>query len=243
MQAYTHGESGEPQPGRHNSGVGAARLRLDGFVSINAPRLFNLPGVPHSLPSFTTVELTVPTAIKCPAPTNHTLPSGPPQTTCSFEVPGHKCSNLPGYSTVTCQVADDCAKKVQQPLSGCTCAGKPVQCVSGICTNPAAPGGGDLCATGQNSSKVPKYTVNGGLVLELNVQTSVAGLVYAEVQDGQTGVALPGFALADAHGVRGYATCSCKHVNIAAFEPLLTYECVPAAIFCTSQSDGQGATR
>ncbi len=41
-QAYTHHENGEPQPGRHNSGVGAARVRLDGFVSINAPRRFNL---------------------------------------------------------------------------------------------------------------------------------------------------------------------------------------------------------
>ena len=31
--AYTHGEDGEPAPGRHNSGVGAARVRLDGTCS------------------------------------------------------------------------------------------------------------------------------------------------------------------------------------------------------------------
>ena len=35
------------------------------------------------------------------------------------------------------------------------------------------------------------------------MQTSVAGLVYVEVQDGATGAPLPGHALADARGVRG----------------------------------------
>lgn len=206
-QAYTHGESGQPQPGRHNSGVGAARLRLDGFVSINAPRQFNVPNMPHSLPSFTTVSLSVPSAANCHVPTNRTVPSHPPSTCCSFEVPGRDCSNKPGYSTVTCQAASDCAKKVQQPLSGCTCGGKPVQCISGICTNRDEHGGGDLCATGQNSSKTPRIALDGGLVLELNVQTSVAGLVYVELQDGKTGAPLPGHALGDARGVRGYATC------------------------------------
>ena len=176
-------------------------------MSINAPRRFNLPNVPHSLPSFTTVELTVPSAASCPKPANHTTPSptGKPSTCCSYEIPDHKCSSKPGYSTVSCKTASDCGKKVQEPLSGCTCDGKAVQCVHGICTNPDAhtPGGGDLCATGQGGPGGSGATLDGGLVLELNVQTSVAGLVYVEVQDGATGAPLPGHALADARGVRG----------------------------------------
>lgn len=60
-----------------------------------------------------------------------------------------------------------------------------------------------------STSNTSNVKLDGGLVLELNVQTSVAGLVYVEVQDAETGVALPGHALADARGVRGYATCCC----------------------------------
>ena len=56
--AYTHDENGSPLPGRHNSGVGLATLRKDGFVSINAPRVFNVPV--EQLPMFTTIPLTVP---------------------------------------------------------------------------------------------------------------------------------------------------------------------------------------
>ena len=40
--AYTHGSAGEPVTGQHNSGVGAAKLRMDGFVSLNAPQIFNV---------------------------------------------------------------------------------------------------------------------------------------------------------------------------------------------------------
>eukprot|EP01052_Picozoa_sp_SAG31_P021103 SAG31_NODE_1614_length_7741_cov_4.817849_5_plen_373_part_00 len=206
--AYTHGEAGEPQSGRHNSGVGAARVRLDGFVSINAPRRFNVPDVPHSLPSFTTVGLTVPSAAKCATPTKHTIPRTPPKTCCSYQVPGHKCENKPGYSTVSCHVASDCAKKVRQPLADCTCEGKVVQCINGTCTNPDAStrGGGNLCATGQaasNSTTNSSTTTDGGLVLQLNVQTSVAGLVYVEMQDNVTGAPLPGHTLSDSRGIRG----------------------------------------
>jgi hypothetical protein len=43
----------------------------------------------------------------------------------------------------------------------------------------------------------------GGLVLQLNVQTSVAGLLYVELQSATTGQPLPGRALADAQGIRG----------------------------------------
>ena len=60
--AYTHDENGSPATGRHNSGVGMASLRSDGFVSINAPRVFNVPA--DELPGFTTVPLTVP-SFKC----------------------------------------------------------------------------------------------------------------------------------------------------------------------------------
>ena len=87
-------------------------------------------------------------AASCAAPANNTAPSPPgkPSTCCSYELPDHKCSSKPGYSTVSCKTASDCGKKVQEPLSGCTCEGKEVQCVHGICTNPDAhtPGGGDL---------------------------------------------------------------------------------------------------
>ena len=136
-------------------------------MSINAPRRFNLPNVPHTLPSFTTVELTVPSAASCAAPANRTSPSptGKPSTCCSYEIPDHKCSSKPGYSTVSCKTASDCGKKVQEPLSGCTCDGKAVQCVHGICTNPDAhtPGGGDLCATGQGGPGGSSATLDGGL--------------------------------------------------------------------------------
>merc|ERR1711977_224596 len=41
-----------------NTGIRLLRLRLDGFVSIDAPYLFNVPLA--KLPSFTTVPLTLP---------------------------------------------------------------------------------------------------------------------------------------------------------------------------------------
>ena len=84
-----------------------------------------------------------------------------------------------------------------------------MQCVGGICASPDVGGDGVLCATGQNTSSTPDTTVDGGLVLELNLQTSVAGLVYVEVQDGETGATLNGRALADARGIRGCAAPVC----------------------------------
>ena len=48
----------------------------------------------------------------------------------------------------------------------------------------------------------PPSTLDGGLVLELNVETGVAGLVYVELQD-ESGAPLGGHSLAEARGTRG----------------------------------------
>jgi hypothetical protein len=195
--AYTHGTAGEPAAGRHNSGVGAARLRLDGFVSINADRVFNVPTT-NDLPSFTTVELTLPSAVACPAPTNgtgHVKPT--PDTICSEQLPGNTC-NVDGYAYVNCSVAQDCATKTKQPLAGLTCGGVVVGCRDGHCKTPK---GRCLCEL-TGPPEPPPSTLDGGLVLELNVETGVAGLVYVELQD-ESGAPLGGHSLAEARGTRG----------------------------------------
>ena len=216
--AYTHGSAGEPAFGRHNSGVGAARLRMDGFVSLNAPRVFNRLKAGTSraasiatLPSFTTVGLVVPSAAGCPKPTNRTAPPVPPApprqpyTTCAYELPGKTC-NADGYGAVKCTIAEDCATATKQPLSGLTCAGVVVGCVGGLCkTTTKAGTHNELCMLKNSTAPTPpppRQVVDGGLVLELNVQTSVAGLVFVELQD-ETGLPLPGRELANARGVRG----------------------------------------
>lgn len=213
--AYTHGSAGEPAFGRHNSGVGAARLRMDGFVSLNAPQVFNTlkAGVQHAasiaaLPSFTTVELLVPSAAGCPKPSNHTLapPTPKPVTTCNYELPGKSC-NADGYGPVQCKLAEDCATATNQTLGHLTCAGLVVGCVGGFCKTTTTHGThNELCMLKNQTTppaQPPQTLINGGLVLELNVQTSVAGLVFVELQDAQTGVPLPGRTLAESRPARG----------------------------------------
>eukprot|EP01051_Picozoa_sp_SAG22_P017513 SAG22_NODE_2721_length_2282_cov_1.488319_3_plen_55_part_00 len=50
---------------------------------------------------------------------------------------------------------------------------------------------------------MPKTSiVSGGLVLELNVQTGVAGLVFVELQESD-GTPIAGYTLAQSRAVRG----------------------------------------
>jgi hypothetical protein len=209
--AYTHGTAGQATAGQHNSGVGAARLRIDGFVSINAPQIFNTlkQGVARAasvaaLPGFTTIELTVPSAADCPKPTNRSTPGSPAKnlTTCNYELPGKSC-HANGYHAVTCQVAQDCATNTGEPLEQLTCAGLVVGCVTGFCktTTPAGTHN-ELCLKYAPASP-PMSIIDGGLVLELNVHTGVAGLVFVELQDHVGGTPIPGYTLEESRPVRG----------------------------------------
>ena len=139
----------------------------------------------EALPGFTTIELQVPSAAGCPKPTSNTsIPASPAQnlTTCNYELPGNSCS-ADGYHPITCAVAQDCATKTGQPLQHLTCAGVVVGCVSGFCKTTTKHGThNELCA--KHAPATPAMSViDGGLVLKLNVQTGVGGLVFAELQD------------------------------------------------------------
>eukprot|EP01051_Picozoa_sp_SAG22_P017514 SAG22_NODE_2721_length_2282_cov_1.488319_4_plen_134_part_00 len=121
---------------------------MDGFVSLNAPQVFNTlrSGISHAasidaLPGFTTVDLVVPSAGGCPKPTNTSSPGTPAlnKTTCNYELPGNSC-NSNGFRPVGCKVAQDCATSTQEPLPGLTCGGIVVGCVQGLCKTTTARG-------------------------------------------------------------------------------------------------------
>ena len=193
--AYTHNENPSTASGRHNSAIGAAKLRMDGFVSLNAPQVFNV-ATAADLPTFTTVPLLVPSASTCPpptrVPTNKTCPGNPPGnldgscTTCAYLLPSvHSCGSG-GFKPVTCTTVADCEHAAdQRNTTGLTCGGKVVGCTGGVCRS--SPLGID-----QMCRRAPGTSINldGGLVLKLNVHTGVAGAVYTELLDASSPVTL-----------------------------------------------------
>ena len=182
---------------------------MDGFVSINAPQVFNVASV-EELPTFTTVPLLVPSAQACPTPvrrnTTATCPGGGGGkdgscTTCVYELHTPLCNTSRSFEEVPCSADADCARAVGQPAKGLTCSGLPVGCRAGICRSSDA-AGNVLCHRG--AGDVPA-ALDGGLVLQINVETGVGGALYAKLLgagqgqgQGQGGLQAPpaGFALA-----------------------------------------------
>ena len=194
--AYTHSEAGTPAFGMHNSGVGAAMLRMDGFVSLNAPQVYNVASL-DALPTFTTKTLTIPSAAACPKPHNTSAPATCPGgnsggggggggghngscTTCGYELPGRSCTAA--IPQVPCKTTSDCGTNAGgRPVAALTCGGIAVSCGStGFCTSKLSDRGYDLCYTPE--MKPPAPITEGGLELVLNVETGVAGLVYIELE-------------------------------------------------------------
>ena len=193
VQPNTHGDY-KRQSG-NNSGIRLMRLRKDGFVSVEAPYLFK-----HDLrllPSFTTVELIVPSG--CGAPTTKTLPVLPRVNVgCSYGVLGgcNAARDEPGWHNVSCESEADCSKLCGQ----CHCAGKAATCKHGFCQT------GDLGGMICNNTLPPDPTkaLVGGAQLMLNVETGVAGFVAVEVLL-QGGKAAEGMELEASDPIKGSA--------------------------------------
>ena len=73
-----------------------------------------------------------------------------------------------------------------------------MRCTGGRCTNGAA--GGDMCvANGSAAVVLPR--LRGGVVVQLNLETSVVGFAAVEVQ--RHGRAVPGYSLNESDPIQG----------------------------------------
>eukprot|EP00040_Diaphanoeca_grandis_P030387 m.179576 g.179576 ORF g.179576 m.179576 type:complete len:633 (-) comp31981_c0_seq2:690-2588(-) len=182
-QPFTHGGDSGKHLWGNNTGIRVLRSRRDGFVAVEAPYVFNANM--STMPSFTTVDLQVPTT--CPPPvTNHTH-NLPKKTGCGYEFPNGVCP--PNEPVLKCNTTADCI--AADPPSGGTCHGVTVSCREGGCSTGKP--GGDLCYQPPNGNGT---TVSGGVVLKANHVTGVVGFVAIQVQDCE-GTPLPGFTTAD----------------------------------------------
>ena len=168
------------------------------------------------MPSFTTREIVAPSAAGCPAAQVRRWPAEPstePKTThCGYSLPGGVCG---GDWPVLLKCASDadccrpsCATCSGASAAGC-CKGVPITCnASGVCGG--GPDGSGICARRDDAPpSAPgggNYTT-GGLELSVNVQTSVVGLLFVELQEEapQAGGwrAVPGFSLEESDPIRG----------------------------------------
>ena len=172
------------------------------------------------LPALVTVDLALPT--NCPAPTNQPLVVN---TTCGagndmfggvgcgYRFPGGECPRQ--CPAKACSADADCAADATHD----GCRGPPMRCTGGRCTNGAA--GGDMCvANGSAAAVLPR--LRGGVVVQLNLETSVVGFAAVEVQ--RHGTAVPGYSLSESDPVQGNvldAVASWGGARRASLSPLL----------------------
>ncbi len=163
-QPYTHGGAGEPSHswGNHTA-IGILTLRRDGFVALEAPYAFDRP-----LPSFATTTLRVPD--DCPPPANHTTREF--KTSCAYKFPDNKCPR--DMPAARCNSHADCLAQISGPTATCHAQDATV-CRAGVCT--AGFEGGELC-----SSWTTRTSISGGVQLQVNFITSVAGFVAIAVE-------------------------------------------------------------
>ena len=181
-QPMTHGGDSSQQLWGKNTGIRVNRLRRDGFVAVEAPYSAVRKDV-SAMPTFTTVEVSVPSNCSAPKIYNTTTNT----TGCSYEFPGNKCPAL--QPNPTCATHDDCSFSAHP-----TCHGVVATCQRGRCTTGVV--GGDLCVA---QSTIVHET--GGVELQVNAVTSVAGKLAVEVR--QDGKPIPGYTLADAAPIKG----------------------------------------
>lgn len=199
-QPFTHGDKEKNYTYGNNTGIRMNVLRRDGFVSIDAPYFFGGNGSPMStdLPSFLTTVVTVPSgcppAIKKP----RNSPSDD-ETGCSYEekcAPAGVCAG--DYANVSCSTTADC----HPPNKRETCRGHEVICTGGLCQTGLV--GGVLCKR-THLPHPPQYSIEGGVQLLLNVETSVAGFVAVEVQEPGSGGPVQGMELNASDRTKGSA--------------------------------------
>lgn len=188
-----------------------AELRIDGWVSLDAP--YEFAGMsshgPSGLPSFTTRGMVAPSAAGCLAmhARNWSIAVPPPahgeqQLKCGYALPGGRCVGL-WPALQRCTADKDCGgTPCAASAAGC-CDHVAITCnSSGLCGG--GPDGSGVCAR----KAVPSTGsyVTGGLALLINVQTSVAGLLYLELQEQSSNgewSAVHGFSLAESDPIRG----------------------------------------
>ena len=173
-QPFTHGDREMNQTFKDNTGIRILSLRKDGFVSVDAPYLFDADtgkARVETLPYFVTTAVTVPSG--CPPPVKRELPDAPghrsPQSGCSYEHKSGVCDG--GDTNVSCTKTSQCTPP---PHKRSTCHGHEITCIQGICQT-GLPGGVFCNRTSSGPPPPARVAIAGGVQLLLNVETSVAG--------------------------------------------------------------------
>lgn len=189
-----------------------AELRIDGWVSLDAPYEFGGlgPHGPAGLPRFTTREQVMPSTAGCPPLQirNWSIPMSQPghskqQAKCGYALPGGRCS---GEWPVLqrCTTDKDCSGTPCAASTGGCCEHIAIRCnSSGVCGG--GPSGSGVCAWKRTNQHPGRY-VTGGLGLLVNIQSSVVGLLYLELQEESSSGewrAIPGFSLVESDPIRG----------------------------------------
>jgi hypothetical protein len=211
-EAMTHGGYQDIEPVSaaqrvfRRQAIFRAEIRENGWVSLDAAYSFGGGVGPSSLPNFTTIGLIVPEAHGCPALRHANRSVVPPPkphhkvTHCSYSMPDGRCGGR--YPVLqTCAKDADCGGTVCNASMGGCCDGIAIHCSKSVCCGSVG------CVCGQRTSEPNGTIITGGLNLQVNIQTSVVGLLFLELQVlSETGVEwrpAPGFSLDESDPIRG----------------------------------------